>query len=102
MATSKKKKTCKTLKAGAHIGGADAEKLKKKLIRATAGRPDELRLDCSAATDIDAIGVGLLAAAGRQLSEGGGRLRMKNVSETIYAVVDTVGLGRYVVLEKAG
>ena len=45
--------------------------------------------------DIDSTGLGLLIAAKNSLDQAGGQLNIKNVSENIGNLFQTLGLDRY-------
>jgi anti-anti-sigma factor len=94
MVKSNKKTAKKTIKLGEDIVAAKVEKLKEQLVTILNEGAKEIILDIKGIEVIDSFGLGLIIATHNSLKEFGGTLKIKNASEKIFILFQTLRLDK--------
>lgn len=95
MAKAKRKITRKTIKPGMDITASMAEDFRKDLRKFLNQGVVELTIDLTGVKMIDSVGLGVLIATHNSLENAGGSLSIKNASQNIYSLFNTMRLDQH-------
>jgi anti-anti-sigma factor len=95
MTKTKKKPSKKTVKPGKDIVASMVEDFRKKILESIKNGIKDLTVNFTGVKMVDSVGIGLLIAAHNSLNQLGGKLTVKNVSEDLYGLFQSVRLDQH-------
>ena len=100
MGKNKKNQTQKSVRPGKDVVASKAESLKKKLHKIITQGITELTLDFVNVKSVDPVGLGVIVATHNAMKNTGGKVLVKNVSDEINTLFDSIGLNKHFEIEQ--
>jgi len=88
------------IKPGVDVVASMASEFRSKLRGLIQESPKILVIDLSGVAMVDSVGIGIIIATHNSLNKAGGKLRVTNVADDIYALFTTMRLDHHFTIEK--